>query len=1057
MTGFRNAMMGAAGAAGGGYAVDNSAVFNDDDSQYLTRTNASATTTGGADAQKKFTISLWWKHGNIPSGGQNLYVQNPNSSNYLKCAIAGSGGNEGALQFFAATTGAFNTGDTTAVLRDFHAWYHILFYYDSTDGTAGDRARIYLNGIRLTDFQTSATNPGSGATTQFGSNNPATIGRNQASNAYSDGYMAEMVVIDGQALTPSSFTETDSNGVLRPLDISAQSFTFGDQGFYLPFTASGALGADYGTTRTAPSIAFVTSNSSTTNTTSSYTFSSQSLGAAASDRKIFLCASMSAHTVATLTFGTVTIGGVTATQLVASETYPDPHNLHPMAIFVADVPSGTTGDIVLNVGSGHSANCGIAIYRATACGEMFDSGSIKGNASGGGLSVTTQVPKGGFVLLHGNKNSEATRVTLTNVTEDYDFACEPDAGGDLGIFGGLNTSAASSDAVGLTTTATSAAGSAFGQISISVAPIGDTSLKAVNSPTQTTDSPTTNAATFSSLITRHQTSFNGVASDWTFTNGNRTLTHTSGSSGDIMAAASQLLQPGQKYHFEAVTESMHSSEYARFQLALVPHSMWSSDASPLTGTNDQFTFSLIKSGGTGSNTAAFDNGSLTAPTNKPTTNSRLTFEVDMSTIGSTTVRYYFNGSLDTTYSSLGFADEPYYVVSFTGTETDRNGVFNFNFGSSAFTDTPTSGHTGLTAKDAFAGSAPAIEDGSAHFQTTLYTGNGSTQEINQTGNSTFKPDLLWLQGRESYPPNSSLYDVQRSDATNPRRLTPNQNFSEHNDDEGSGNKAFESFDADGFSFQGGGNNSAPNANTKTMIAWQWLADNTTGSSNSNGSITSTVSVNQTAGFSIVSWTGSGANATIGHGLGAVPKWIVVKNRDSAGNNWPVYHVGQGNTHHSFLDLTNAATTGDRWQDTTPTSTVFSVDGTTDVNKSTDDMIAYCWAEVPGFSKFGSFSSGSSGDPFVECGFTPALIFLKRTSAADSWYVQDIARDPNNPAYRYVKWDDPGTEASNSGVYIDIISNGFVCDLGSIVTTDDDMIFGAWAEHPFAGTTPATAR
>ena len=265
MTGFRNAMMGAAGAAGGGYAVDNSAVFNDDDSQYLTRTNASATTTGGADAQKKFTISLWWKHGNIPSGGQNLYVQNPNSSNYLKCAIAGSGGNEGALQFFAATTGAFNTGDTTAVLRDFHAWYHILFYYDSTDGTAGDRARIYLNGIRLTDFQTSATNPGSGATTQFGSNNPATIGRNQASNGYSDGYMAEMVVIDGQALTPSSFTESDDNGVLRPLDISKQGFTFGDQGFYLNFASSGS---DLGDDASGNSNDFTNNNSATQTTDS---------------------------------------------------------------------------------------------------------------------------------------------------------------------------------------------------------------------------------------------------------------------------------------------------------------------------------------------------------------------------------------------------------------------------------------------------------------------------------------------------------------------------------------------------------------------------------------------------------------------------------------------------------------------------------------------------------------------------------------------------------------------------------------------------------------------
>ena len=618
--------------------------------------------------------------------------------------------------------------------------------------------------------------------------------------------------------------------------------------------------------------------------------------------------------------------------------------------------------------------------------------------------------------------------------------------------------------------------------------------------TQSTDSPTTNAATFSSLITRHQTSFNGVASDWTFTNGNRTLTHTSGSSGDIMAAASQLLQPGQKYHFEAVTESMHSSQYARFALALVPYSMWASDASPLTGTNDQFEISLIKSGGTGSNTATFDDSSLTAPTNKPTTNSRLTFEVDMSTIGSTTVRYYFNGSLDTTYSSLGFADEPYYVVSFTGTETDRNGVFNFNFGSSAFTDTPTSEHTGLTAKDAFAGSAPAIEDGSAYMQTTLYTGNASARSITQNNtndgnvakNSTFRPDLLWLRGRESYPPNSSLYDSLRSTEANPARLTPNLDTAEHDDNESSANKAFKSFDASGFSFQGGGNNSAPNADDKDMVAWQWLAggapttDNiasagatpTAGSvkidgSNLGSALTGTIpvtrlSANQKSGISMITYTGNGSDlATLGHGLGKAPSMVIYRKRAAA--QWMVQHAG------CTGGITNGTSTKQLVLDTVDgeggpfsggyinavgTETVTFKDGATfnNCNASSAPYISYMFAEIPGFSKFGGFTSGSSsGDPFVECGFTPSLIFLKRISANDNWYVHDTARDPINPAYKYTTWDNEAVEASNTGVYIDIISNGFVCDLGSIVTTDDEMIFGAWASNPFAGTTPATAR
>ena len=134
--------------------------------------------------------------------------------------------------------------------------------------------------------------------------------------------------------------------------------------------------------------------------------------------------------------------------------------------------------------------------------------------------------------------------------------------------------------------------------------------------TQTLDSPTTNVATLSSLITRVQTSFD--AGTWTFSNGNRTINHGS-ATGDVMAAASQLMHPGRKYHFEVVTESFDSSVYARFQWFMMPQSMWETDSSPLTGSNNQFEFQLIRSGGSGSNSCAFDDGTLTTPTNKPTT------------------------------------------------------------------------------------------------------------------------------------------------------------------------------------------------------------------------------------------------------------------------------------------------------------------------------------------------------------------------------------------------------------------------------------------------------
>jgi len=1052
---FNNMLMGAAGESikATSFPVDNSMVLNDDDSQYLIRTNASATTTGGSDAQKKFTISLWWKHGNISSDGQILYVQNPNSSNYLKCAIAGSSGNPARLQFLGATTGAFSIGDTTAVLRDFHAWYHILFYYDSTDGTAADRARIYLNGVRLTDFIASATNPGSGATTQFGSNNPATIGRNQASNGYSDGYMAEMVVIDGQALTPDNFTETDTNGVLRPLDISAQNFTFGDQGFYLPFTASGALGADYGTTRTAPSIAFVTSNSSTTNTTSSYTFSSQSLGAAASDRKIFLCASMSAHTVATLAFGTVTIGGVTATQLVASETYPDPHNLHPMAIFVADVPSGTTGDIVLNVGSGHSANCGIAIYRATACGEMFDSGSIKGNASGGGLSVTTQVPKGGFVLLHGNKNSEATRVTLTNVTEDYDFACEPDAGGDLGIFGGLNTSAASSDAVGLTTTATSAAGSAFGQISISVAPIGDTSLKAVNSPTQSTDSPTTNAATLSQLWT-----------DTTLSNGNLKAVATGNS---YQWAISTIAIPSSgKWTFEAQSSNIDgSSKYGYVGICQM------GNHNVKTGNN--YIYGINAGSG-----EVVKNSSALVDVGSPAGTSlwRIEYDADNDTIK------IFDDGAEVFPASTGVSN----TVGLTGQNSLHFFVAPYGSGADftvafkGLSGTPTTDYNELNATNLLTNSTLTIEDGSAYMQATTYTGNGGSQSIDQSGNSTFKPDLLWtkkINGTSGH----ALFDSVRTNSSGQfLRIGGATGTAVETDEAG-----FASFDSDGFSWDGAGTEIDVNANTGTFVGWQWFAGGTPTATNSAGTgatptagsvkvdgsnhgsalsgtlVIKEASVNTKSGFSIIQYTGNAtAGATFDHLLGQTPQMVIIKPMTEA-EGWVVYHEATGNTGGTFLNTSGAFGSGSHYfNNTSPTSSLFTVSGHIMINGSGEEMIAYCFASIPGFSKFGSYvGNGNVDGPFVDLGFKPAFWLTKTITSGQDWAMSDNARSPINVVNSSLSPNATAAEYTHFSAKIDFLSNGVKMKgiAGTFNESGTSILYMAFAENPFAGTTPATAR
>ena len=241
------------------------------------------------------------------------------------------------------------------------------------------------------------------------------------------------------------------------------------------------------------------------------------------------------------------------------------------------------------------------------------------------------------------------------------------------------------------------------------------------------------------------------------------------------------------------------------------------------------------------------------------------------------------------------------------------------------------------------------------------------------------------------------------------------------------------------------------------MGWQWLAGNST-ASNSNGRITSTVSVNQTAGFSIVSWTGSGANATIGHGLGAVPEWIIIKNRSSS-QNWPVYFEDIGNDKSFLLDTDGAQAAG-MFQDTTPTSTVFSVDGSNNVNKSSENMIAYCLCGKPGFSKFGTYGGNANADgPFIETGFKPAFFLTRPVGTASDWSIFDNGRSPVNVMNASLAPNTTAADYTHSSAKMDFLSNGVKIrgTFAPFNSSGQTIMYAAFSENPFAGTTPATAR
>ena len=392
----------------------------------------------------------------------------------------------------------------------------------------------------------------------------------------------------------------------------------------------------------------------------------------------------------------------------------------------------------------------------------------------------------------------------------------------------------------------------------------------------------------------------------------------------------------------------------------------------------------------------------------------------------TSVRYHFNGGHDST----GAGD-------FTaGTSKDENGFGEFQF-------TPLSGHLACassnlpTSTDIDAGGDDgADENPSKQFNVVTYTGDGNNnRSVSGVG---FKPDLLWGKVR-SGSDSSFIYDssrganVLRSDTT-----SAEANYSSY----------WSQFDSDGWTF--GNNASSQNLSSATFVAWCWRAGGGVTSSNTDGSTTSTVQVNTKSKFSIVQWNGTGSATTIGHGLNAVPKWIIVKNRDTA-KNWACYHVDDNNngTKALLLNTGGVDTATSYWNSTQPTSSVFSVGGATEVNQSSNSMVAYCWANVDGMQRFGSFVGNGSSEPrFIYCGFRPRMLFTMRTDTTSGFRVRDTVRSPNNPTQKILWWTFDLQEFTNSAYNFDIVSNGFVVrtSSGDFNANGSTTVFGAWADQ-----------
>ena len=341
-----------------------------------------------------------------------------------------------------------------------------------------------------------------------------------------------------------------------------------------------------------------------------------------------------------------------------------------------------------------------------------------------------------------------------------------------------------------------------------------------------------------------------------------------------------------------------------------------------------------------------------------------------------------------------------------------------------------------------------IDDPSSVFQCALYSGNAGTQSITNDGGSDLQPDMVWIKCRSGThaTENHNLFDVVRG-AT--KFLIPNGTTASTTD-----TNSLTAFNTDGFSL---GTRTDVNG-SGAYVGWQWKAGNSSGSTNSDGSLSTTVSVNTTAGFSIVKWTGADRTDSLGHGLGAVPKMIIAKRL--ATRAWTVYHEKVGADKKLVLNTTAAESSSSDF-DATPTSSVINVGYTDDINGSGADYIAYCWAEKKGYSKIGSYiANGDASGGFVYTGFKIGWLMIKRTDDAAGWIIYDFKREGRNTENDYLLASSSSGEGANNE--IDLYSNGFKpreASRNELNVSGASYVYMCFAESPFVNSkgVPTNAR
>ncbi len=1118
---------GGAGNVGASGITQQSLKFNDDESQYLSWTPASA------GNRKTWTWSGWVKRGNLGTT-QNFFAAATGTSDPTHTTFRFNGGSN---ILFAGWSGVYFGSNAT--FRDVSAWYHIVAVLDTTNATASDRIKVYVNGERLT-----GSNPVSiGSSVDLAINNTQehSIGRSNYNNgsSYLDGYLSDIHFIDGQALDASSFGET-VNGYWKAKDYAG---TYGQNGFRLTFqddvVSEGFNTVTYRGTGASQSI-------------SGLGFSPDLVWTKARG-------GASSHNLSDSIRG----GGVGLTSNGTNAEYAlSPANTFDSDGFTLNKTTSqfnSSGDTFVgwcwDAGSGSAASNTDGTITSTVKANPsygFSIASYVGNGSssqtvGHGLGVAPDL-----LIMKNRDDAENWQVNHSSITD--------------GIFN-LNTTDAKKDHTAFSTGAIDPAGNTstvfsmydgsantnypnesgkdyivycFAEVA-NYSSIGTYSgtdsagvtvttgfrpafvmIKATNIAENWViiDNTRNPANPANSYLNPNTSSAEGSSStfDIDFTDTGFVLQGTddaingySGGTGEYIYMAFKDTReaafwkdvsgqgnnwtPNNLDYRDSLPDSPANNFATLNPLGFKPSNTTISDGNLQVVTNTSSAFGstatiAVDTGKwywesifAGGNYMVVGIDSAETPTSSDTylgntatsysyynangqkinnatgtaygatfgTNDIIGIALDLD-VG--TLTFYKNGvSQGTAFSGLSGLFTPAFsdvdlssggcniVANFgqdstfagattAGGNQDDNGIGDFKYA-------PPAGYLALCTANL---PTPTIIDGSEYFNTVLYTGDNADRNID----AGFKSDFVWIKQRSSPVSHHRLYDSVRGDG---QTL-----FSSLTNAEADGvDDGVEFAYADGFNIDAGANVEYYNGSGRTYASWNWKAGGTA-VSNTDGSITSQVSANTTAGFSIVSYVGnSTSGATVGHSLGVKPDMVIAKNRDDSAN-WLVWHKDlSGEDYYLHLETTGSqAQNSAFWSAFSPTT--FTLGNSNHINGSGDDMIAYCFANTDAYLKAGSYTgNGSSDGPFVYTGFEVSWVMIKSSAGtSQSWEIRDNKREPFNDASRNVLFADTSGAETVDAFPIDFTSNGFKVRNSGTGTNSSGAtyIYLAFAESPF---------